>query len=426
MSKKLLIIFMFIFLLCGCNSKPAFKDGYAIVYKDSVPYLLNKNNELFDLSKYDYISDTFGQYLVVGNYKNKTMQYGYINNCGDVIIKPQYDHAYQFSEGFAVVSNDDVFSIINTDNKVVYTLPEGYASYSSFKNGFLKIEKEGKSTFLNKNFEICDKVFDTVENFNDGYALVINNQDNKLSYNFINENYELLFTNELSEFDFVDSFYDGYARVGRYIDDEYYYSYINKDGKLLKDSEGFENFIIAENFNNNHALVYNGVYYSTVGRNYRYSPRFINTDGIYYNYQDFYVSTISKSDPSDNCGKEILKDFYFKNFVNNFYYNYLVVKSNDEGAGYYSLYTLKVYGSGSDQFTDLEAIKLVYESENMSQFEKSQYTYPYDMRQPVYSDFYTPGEKTLLVVARIFTDKFSIVDMNGNYLFEAIYDNIIL
>ena len=63
------------------------------------------------------------------------MQYGYINKCGDVIIKPQYDHAYPFSEGFAVVSNDNVFSIINTDNKVVYTLPEGYASYSSFKNG---------------------------------------------------------------------------------------------------------------------------------------------------------------------------------------------------------------------------------------------------------------------------------------------------
>jgi hypothetical protein len=417
---------MFIFLLCGCTSNTAFKDAYAIVYKDSKPYLLNKNNELYDLSKYDYISDTFGKYIVVGSYKNKIMKYGYIDNNGDVIIKPQYDHANPFSEGYAVVSKNDSFSIINEDNKVVYTLPEGYASYSYFKNGFLKIEKDGKSSLINKNFEMCDKLFDSVENFNEGYALVINNVDNKLQYNFINEEYELLFDNQLAEYDFVDSFHDGYARVGRYINEEYYYSYINKDGQLLKDSDGFDKFIIAENFSNKHALVYNGVYYSTVGRNFRYSPRFINTEGAYYNYQDFYSSTISKVDKSDSCGKEIMKDFYFKAFVNNFYSDFLVVKNNDEGAGYSSLYKINVYGTGTDQFKDLEAIKLHYESENMSQFELSQYTYPYDMRQPVYSEFYSPNERTLLVVVRIYTDKYAIVDMNGNYLFEAIYDNIIL
>jgi hypothetical protein len=56
----------------------------------------------------------------------------------------------------------------------------------------------------------------------------------------------------------------------------------------------------------------------------------------------------------------------------------------------------------------------------------SQYKSPYDMRLPIISNFYEPGTETLLTVVRIYSDKFAIVDANGNYIFEAIYDNIII
>ena len=33
MSKKLLLIFLLIFTLCGCKAENNFQDGFAIVYK---------------------------------------------------------------------------------------------------------------------------------------------------------------------------------------------------------------------------------------------------------------------------------------------------------------------------------------------------------------------------------------------------------
>ena len=53
MSRKLLVLFLLIFLICGCKSENSFKDGFAIVYQNNTPYLLNRNKELFDLSEYE-------------------------------------------------------------------------------------------------------------------------------------------------------------------------------------------------------------------------------------------------------------------------------------------------------------------------------------------------------------------------------------
>lgn len=427
MSKKLLLILLFVFLLCGCKTKNDFKNGYAIVYKDNSPYLLNKANELYDLSEYDYISSTFGEYMVVGKYKNQELKYGYIDNSGNVVIKPQYDQAYPYADGRAVVVKDNEYHIIDHNNEILYTLPNGYSSYSSYKDGFLMIEKDGKYSFLSSDYKICPLSFDSVENFNDGYALVINNIENKLVYNFIDKDYKLIFTNQLEGYDFVDSFYDGYARVGRLIDGTYYYSYVNSKGEKLTDELGIQNFLIAENFSNNHALCYNGVYYSTVGTKFRYAPRFINNEGKYYDYDDFYSLNISSVNINDDCGVEILSDFYFKAQNKVFVKDYLVVRHIDEGAGYSSLFKINEYkDSKNNPFYDLEKVKLVYDNKELSQFEVGQYTSPYDMKLPVVSKFYEPGVETVLTIVRIYSDKFAIVDAEGKYIFEAIYDNIIM
>lgn len=427
MSKKFLLILLMVFMLFGCKAEKTFENGFAIVYKENKPYLLNQKNELYDLSEYDYLSSTFGQYMVVGNYKRKVLQYGYIDNSGNEIIKPQYDHAYPFAEGKAVVVKDAQYHIIDNNNNILFTLPEGYASYSSFNDGFLIIEKDGKYTFLNSEYKICSELYDSVENFNEGYALVINNIDNQLSYNYINKKYELIFTDQMNEYDFADSFYDGYARVGRYINDIYYYSYINPKGQLLTDENGISNFLIAENFSNNHALCYNGIYYKTVGRNFRYAARFINNQGVYYQYDNFYDLNSSKISTNDSCGLEILSDLYFRAQVKTFVGDYIVVKHNDEGAGYTAIYKItKNTDSGIDSYDELVQIPLVYDSKELTQFEKSQYAYPYDMQLPIISSFYEIGKDTVLTIVRIYTDKFAIVDAGGNYIFPAIYDNIIM
>ena len=48
------------------------------------------------------------------------------------------------------------------------------------------------------------------------------------------------------------------------------------------------------------------------------------------------------------------------------------------------------------------------------------------MQLPVISSYYESGKETILTIVRIYTDKFAIVDVDGNYIFPAIYDNIIM
>ena len=211
------------------------------------------------------------------------------------------------------------------------------------------------------------------------------------------------------------------------INDTYYYSYINPNGQYLTDEFGYKDFLIAENFSNNHALCYNGIYSNKLGRKYQYSPRFLDNTGKYYNYSEFYSTYLSYSDTNDSCGPEILSEFYFEAITKTFVNNYLVVKHLDEGAGYSALYKLTEYsGSDGKSFYDLDKVKLIYKSDELSQFELSQYSSPYDMRLPIISKYYLPGTETLLTIARIYNDKFAIIDEFGNYIFEAIYDNIIM
>ena len=65
----------------------------------------------------------YGKILMAHNFKEglaliytENKKYGYINTKGDVIIKPYYDYAYDFSEGVAIVG------IANTNNQISYSV----------------------------------------------------------------------------------------------------------------------------------------------------------------------------------------------------------------------------------------------------------------------------------------------------------------
>ena len=415
MTKRILITLVFLLLiLTGCNSNKAFKNGYAIVYQDGVPYLLNNKNETFDLSKYEEVGERFDDYIIVKKFKNQKLVCGYINRDGKEVIKPKYEQAYPFSEGYAVVVEKGVYKLINTSNKVVYTFPDGVRSYDYIIDGHLRVEKDGLYSFLRiSDFYLHNTYYEGLENFSSGYALYHYYDSNKVKrFNFLDKNFNNLFTEDkIKEYDSVESFYDGYAKVGRFVGSEYYYSYINSKGELLKDSNDNHLFKIARNFSNGAALIYTGApshfKYSSLDPTQVISSfhfyQYLLTNGTYLNY---FVEIEALED-------SINPKLYFHDFVGNLtakhYYN--------SGAGYLTFFKK----SGNS------LVEIVLKTTNIqvNQNELTYYPTPYELVAMRNTPFYGENE-TVLMVVRIQTNYCGIIDSDGNYLTSAIYDRVVL
>ena len=73
---------------------------------------------------------------------NGETKYGYIDNTGNFIIPPIYAYADEFSEGYAVVYDNNVYRIIDVDGNTIY---QSEAYISSFSNGYAILSKQDKS-----------------------------------------------------------------------------------------------------------------------------------------------------------------------------------------------------------------------------------------------------------------------------------------
>ncbi|MDE7410648.1 MAG: WG repeat-containing protein [Paramuribaculum sp.] len=94
-------------------------------------------------------------FAAVSNDDNK---YGYINENGEIVIKPSYDRAFNFStDGLAIVgkgvndSTNKYFAIDNKGNELFSFSSNEYKDFGSFNHGFLPAQKEnGEVVLLDK------------------------------------------------------------------------------------------------------------------------------------------------------------------------------------------------------------------------------------------------------------------------------------
>lgn len=416
--KKILVFLIFILLLIpltvSCNNSK-FAKAYAIVFIDKDPYLLNSQNETYSLSKYYGVGDIFGDLTVVYRYKGDKAYYGYIDRSGNEVIKLKYEMAYPFSEGYAVVVDKGIHKIINTRNKVVYTFPNDIKSYSYFKEGFLRVETNDGFSFLNKNFELCSESFYYVDDYNESRALVLNIVEGVKKYNFLDTNFNKIFTNELSGFDYVESYSSGYAKVGYYISDNYYYSYIDYEGDFLIDENGNQKFVQARTFHDGKAVVFTGVpyysFYTSTGEfvaDY-YSYQYLNNDGTYpaYNYRNYRTDNI---DNIDLWG-------HFGDFIG----NVTTIKTFSSGAGKWSFFQDEII----DDEHQLSQLTLFSNDSSLTLLEKEYYKIPYDIPKQGKSIYYDENKETILFVVKVSTGYVGLVTSTGEYLTKALYDNII-
>ncbi len=253
------------------------EDVFVVSNFDESIFLINSKGEKIsndEYFSYNYISDDiiivskavdlsvlFGVVDINGN-EIIPFEYGYIDWLGNdkfsfsneidgkrgiididknVMIEPTYDNIFAYSEGFAVVSNNEYFyqakfGCINENGELI--VPVIYENMDSFKDGFAKIcvdEGDRHYGYINTKGEIIvNPEYDILGEFIDGIALVCYSTPAQNRYGYINESGELI-----TEVNFNDAgdFVDGLARVQviNGIMDGYSAGFINQSGERVID-----------------------------------------------------------------------------------------------------------------------------------------------------------------------------------------------
>jgi len=83
--------------------------------------------------------------------------WGFKDNNGNTVIKPNYDGVSAFSEGLALfnqmIDGEKHFSFIDQTGKIVFPLSLKYQEIGSFYNGYAIFQRDDFKGVLNKNFE---------------------------------------------------------------------------------------------------------------------------------------------------------------------------------------------------------------------------------------------------------------------------------
>ncbi len=132
--------------------------------------------------------------------------WGFINEDGKEMIKPEYEEVSLFSEGLAAVQKNGKYGYINKSGKMI--IPFVYDDAESFKNNSAIVTKNDKSGLINRSGEeLIPLVYDNMSDPSGGFYVASLNEKS---------GYITKSGNKLMEFvfDFAGDFRDGYAIAG--------------------------------------------------------------------------------------------------------------------------------------------------------------------------------------------------------------------
>ncbi|NLW02187.1 MAG: WG repeat-containing protein [Clostridiaceae bacterium] len=215
-----------------------FSEGLAHVVKieagASKHGFMNKDGDAFYKDYFDNNTGDFHDGLAVFE---KDLNFGYVDTNGDIVIEPEYYMAYDFSEGLAVVADEnDKHGFIDTNGNLVIPFRfdhyiDGTYQYQGFSNGLAAVCIDGKFGYINKNGDFAiEPVFDYAERFSDGLALVFADG----LYGYIDTKGEFIIE---PGFESATSFKNGFAFARMPGNTDYEnpmgYALINKDGDFI-------------------------------------------------------------------------------------------------------------------------------------------------------------------------------------------------
>jgi hypothetical protein len=163
-------------------------------------------------------------------YVNK--KYGFINELGQMVIQPRFNHVMNFSEGLAAVHEDRHWNYIDTSGKVVIATTASW-KVRPFSEGLAAVLFGNRYGYIDKKGEVViQPQFEKAFDFSEGLARVkLNGQ-----WAFIDKQGRTAF---VAPFDDVHDFRSGYAMVAKLFSPDIKLaagnikcSYIDKAGKL--------------------------------------------------------------------------------------------------------------------------------------------------------------------------------------------------
>jgi hypothetical protein len=147
-------------------------------------------------------------------------KYGFIDKSGIMVIKPVFDDAGDFVEGLARVSTENKYGFIDKNGN--HSIPLQYEMVNEFSEGLAGIYAQGKWGFINnKGKVVIQPKFNNAGFFKNGLAPVSEEQ----LYVYINNKGQYVIE---PKFNYANNFSDGLAVIS--IDNKY--GYIDIKGKM--------------------------------------------------------------------------------------------------------------------------------------------------------------------------------------------------
>lgn len=224
MRSKLLFAFITLFLFACSNKKtevslnllPVKQGEYWGYVNQDGKYVINPQFE----QAFAFVN---GLALV----KTTEGKYGYVDEKGTFVIKAIYKSATQFSEGFAAVVKDGQhIEFIDQKGSSVFMLPVEVEEAGVFSEGLALVKSDGKYGFIDtKGKVVIACQFELAGDFSEGLSAIQQKEKDKYLYGYINKEGKTVIH---PQFENAWKFSDGKALVK--VKDKY--GFIDKDGKI--------------------------------------------------------------------------------------------------------------------------------------------------------------------------------------------------
>ena len=206
--KKKLSFLMLLILLCGLIAPVS-----DIKAEEKVYYIQNRGWADFR--------------IIIGDRENTdyNIKYGVMDYNGKVIVEPQYDEIFLFSEGLAVASKDGKCGCIDKEGREV--IPFKFGLLQKFDNGLAVASKDGKWGCIDKEGrEVIPFKFEYLDRLENGFLMVVRSDGR---YGYINKRGEEFYIKNSEKYDELDKISDNLYRVkkGEKV------GIINKKGKVV-------------------------------------------------------------------------------------------------------------------------------------------------------------------------------------------------